>query len=101
MSLVIADGLSLAYGRKVLLDEECFALGPTDRVGLVGPNGTGKSTLMKILAGEKGPDDGELHFMRGARVGYLPQELQGLPDGPLVEAVLAQVPGRTRLEEEI
>jgi ATP-binding cassette subfamily F protein 3 len=101
MSLVIADGLSLAYGSRVLLEDECFAIGPTDRIGLVGPNGTGKSTLMKILDGAKAPDDGELHFMRGARVGYLPQDLTSLPEGPLVDAVMAQVPGRTRLEEEL
>jgi ATP-binding cassette subfamily F protein 3 len=101
MSLVIAQDLSLAYGRKVLLEDESFAIGPSDRIGLVGPNGTGKSTLMKILVGEKTPDDGDLQFMRGIRVGYLPQELTGLPDGPLVDSVLAQVPGRTRLEEEI
>lgn len=101
MSLVIADGVSLAYGRKVLLDDESFAISPADRIGLIGPNGSGKSTLMKILVGQKVPDDGELHVMRGARVGYLPQELTHLFDGPLVDAVLAQVPGRTRLDEEV
>jgi ATP-binding cassette subfamily F protein 3 len=101
MSLVIADGLSLAYGRKVLLEDECFALSPRDRIGLVGPNGSGKSSLMKILSGQKAPDSGELHFMRGARVGYLPQELTSLPEGPLVDSVMAQVPGRTRLDEEL
>jgi ATP-binding cassette subfamily F protein 3 len=101
MSLVIARDLSLAYGARTLLDEESFAIGPTDRIGLVGPNGTGKSTLLKILAGVKAPDSGEIQLMRKARAGYLPQELTSLPEGPLVEAVLAAVPGRTGLEESL
>jgi len=100
MSLLMVQELSLRYGPKIILDDESFALAPDDRVGLVGPNGTGKSTLLKILAGAQAADTGELQWMRGARVGYLAQELGGLPDGPLVEAVLSQVPGRTRLQEE-
>ena len=56
MSLVIVQDLALAYGKKTLFDEEAFTIGPTDRVGLVGANGTGKSTLLKILAGQLTPD---------------------------------------------
>jgi ATP-binding cassette subfamily F protein 3 len=101
MALVTADGLSLAFGKKVLLDDVSFALGRSDRLGLVGPNGTGKSTLLKILAGERPPDDGELHFARGVRVGYLPQDILSLPPGNLVESVLSTVPGRIRLEQDL
>jgi ATP-binding cassette subfamily F protein 3 len=98
MSLVAGNAISLAYGPKVLLDEETFAIGPQDRIGLVGANGTGKSSLMRILAGQLSPDSGALVFRRGARVGYLPQDVAALPDLPLVEAVLATVPGRAELE---
>ncbi|ABS25087.1 ABC-F family ATP-binding cassette domain-containing protein [Anaeromyxobacter sp. Fw109-5] len=98
MSLAAGNAISLAYGPKVLLDEETFAIGPQDRIGLVGANGTGKSSLMRILAGQLSPDSGELVFRRGARVGYLPQDVAALPDLPLVEAVLATVPGRAELE---
>src|SRR5512138_2460748 len=100
MSLVAARDLHLAYGPKVLLDRAAFAIGPHDRIGLVGANGTGKSSLMKILSGQLAPDSGELTFRRGARVGYLPQDVAALPALPLVDAVLASVPGRTALEEE-
>ncbi|WP_242394301.1 ABC-F family ATP-binding cassette domain-containing protein [Anaeromyxobacter oryzisoli] len=101
MSLVAATELSLAYGPKILLDRAAFAIGPHDRIGLVGANGTGKSTLMRILAGQLAPDAGELTFRRGARVGYLPQDVAALPDLPLVEAVLASVPGRSALEDRL
>jgi len=101
MSLVVASGLSLAHGPKVLLDEEGLAIGPQDRVGLVGANGTGKSTLLKILAGALEPDAGTLTWRRGARAGYLPQDVSELPDLPLLDAVLATVPGRTALEARV
>jgi len=101
MSLVSANDLSLAYGPKILLDRASFAIGPHDRIGLVGANGTGKSSLMKILTGQVQPDGGSLVFRRGARTGYLPQDVAELPDLPLVEAVLATVPGRSALEERL
>jgi ATP-binding cassette subfamily F protein 3 len=101
MSLVAATGLSLAYGEKVLLGDAALAVGAHDRIGLVGANGTGKSSLMKILAGQLAPDAGTLVFRRGARAGYLPQDVAALPDLPLVDAVLASVPGRTALDERL
>jgi ATP-binding cassette subfamily F protein 3 len=101
VSLVAASDLSLAFGPKVVLDRASFTIGPRDRIGLVGANGTGKSSLMRILAGAVHPDSGELSFRRGARAGYLPQDVAELADLPLVEAVLSTVPGRTALEARL
>ncbi|HUL60848.1 MAG TPA: ATP-binding cassette domain-containing protein, partial [Anaeromyxobacteraceae bacterium] len=101
MSLVAASRLSLAYGPRTVLAGAAFSIGPRDRIGLVGPNGTGKSSLMKILAGQLAADSGELSWRRGARAGYLPQDVSALPGGPLVEAVLSSVPGRAALEERL
>ena len=101
MSLVIAQDISLAYGKKVLFDEDNFTLGPRDRVGLVGANGTGKSSLMKIIAGAAQPDGGTVQYSRRARAGYLPQEIAGLPEGTVVEAVMSTVPGRDSLESRL
>jgi len=98
MSLVTASGLGLAFGPDVLFEGASFTLAPRDRVGLIGANGTGKSTLLRILAGERHPDSGTLTWRRGARAAYLPQDVATLPDGPLVETVLASVPGRGALE---
>ncbi|HLT31327.1 MAG TPA: ABC-F family ATP-binding cassette domain-containing protein, partial [Myxococcaceae bacterium] len=101
MSLVNAHALHLSYGRKVLLEDASFAIGPTDRVGLVGANGTGKSTLMKILAGTLEPDAGKLSYRRHARIGYLPQDISQAPEGQLLDAVMASVPGRETLEARL
>ena len=101
MSLLHARGISIRFGPRVLLEDASFALGPHDRVGLIGPNGSGKSTLMKILAGAVEPDAGSVQLVRRARAAYLPQELSELPPGPLIDGVLASVPGRAWLEGRI
>ncbi len=101
MSLLIVQDLSLSYGKKALFDGASFSIGPNDRIGLVGANGTGKSTLLKILVGEVTPDKVQLTWRRRARWGYLPQDLQSLPAGSLVESVLSTVPGRDTLEERL
>src|SRR5512137_1190257 len=101
MSLVSARDLSLAFGADALFEGASFAIGPHDRIGLVGPNGTGKSSLLRILAGERAPDTGTLVFRRGARVGYLPQDVSSLPEGSVVQAVLSSVPGRDALEARL
>jgi ATP-binding cassette subfamily F protein 3 len=101
MSLVVASHLSLAYGPKTILRDAGLSIGPTDRIGLVGANGTGKSTLLKILAGALQPDTGDLTWRRGARAAYLPQDVAELPPGTLVESVLAAVPGRGALEDRL
>ncbi len=98
MSLVVVQDLSLSYGKKVLFEDTSFAIGAQDRVGLVGANGTGKSTLLKLLVGQQAPDRGAIRLMSKARHGYLPQELSGLPTGTVVDSVLCAVPGRETLE---
>jgi ATP-binding cassette, subfamily F, member 3 len=101
VSLLVASGLALAHGPKVLFDGAGFSVGPHDRIGLLGANGTGKSTLLRIVAGDVTPDDGALTWRRGTRVGYLPQDVAALPAGTVLESVLAAVPGRASLEERL
>ncbi len=67
-------GAGKRFGPKVLFDDVNWLIGPKDRIGLVGANGTGKSTLMKIIAGLEQTDSGELSRMRNMRIGYLPQD---------------------------
>ena len=101
MSLLTATELAIAFGGKVILDGASFAVQPGERLGLVGPNGSGKSTILRILAGEREADDGEVGFARGVRVGYLPQDILGLPAGTLVESVRSAVPGRDALAASV
>jgi len=75
-SLISAQDLRLAYGRQRLLDGVSMTVAPGEKVGLVGRNGCGKTSLFKILAGESEADSGEVSRRRGLRVGYLPQEFE-------------------------
>ncbi|MCX6614357.1 MAG: ATP-binding cassette domain-containing protein, partial [Acidobacteria bacterium] len=62
------------FGPKVLFDDVNWLIGPKDRIGLVGANGTGKSTLLKIIADLEQVDSGDISRMRNMRLGYLPQD---------------------------
>ena len=74
MALITLQDAQLAFGHVALLDHTDFALESQERVGLIGRNGTGKSSLLKILAGLEKPDDGTLQTQTGLRVAYVPQE---------------------------
>ena len=75
-SLLSAQELCLAYGRQSLLNGVSLTVAPGEKVGLVGRNGCGTTSLLKILAGENEADSGEISRRRGLRVGYLPQEFE-------------------------
>jgi len=75
MPLLTLKDIHLAYGPTVLLDKEAMVIDAGDRIGLLGRNGAGKSSLLKILCGENKPDAGECWLQPGCRVAYLDQEL--------------------------
>jgi ATP-binding cassette subfamily F protein uup len=74
--LLSANELRLSYGYQTLLDGVTLAVSAGEKVGLVGRNGCGKTSLLKILTGQQQADDGDLSLRRGIRVGYLPQEFE-------------------------
>ncbi|MCH2241884.1 MAG: ATP-binding cassette domain-containing protein [Aquabacterium sp.] len=74
MALLTLNDVSLAFGHVPLLDHAAFSLEAGERVGLIGRNGTGKSSLLKILGGLERPDDGEVRLQQGTRVAFVPQE---------------------------
>lgn len=76
MNLLSVDNLSKAFTEKWLFNGISFGIAKGEKVALVGANGTGKTTLLKTIAGTVKPDSGELKMAKGCNVGYLPQEPQ-------------------------
>ena len=74
MALISLQRAQLAFGHVPLLDHTDFSLESGERVGLIGRNGTGKSSLLKILAGCDKVDDGDISVQNGVRIAYVPQE---------------------------
>jgi ATP-binding cassette, subfamily F, member 3 len=74
------------FSTKVLFDEASAHLRPQTRVGLVGPNGTGKTTLFKMILGEESPDTGTIRKRPRLRIGYLPQELETITGKTALDA---------------
>ncbi|HEY9026531.1 MAG TPA: ATP-binding cassette domain-containing protein [Burkholderiaceae bacterium] len=87
MALLTLSNAHLAFGHVALLDGAEFALETAERVALIGRNGTGKSSLLKILAGLDKPDDGLLQVERGLRRTYVPQEPLFAPGITVFDAV--------------
>jgi ATP-binding cassette subfamily F protein uup len=87
MAVLTLTNAHLAYGHVALLDGAALSLDPGERVGLIGRNGAGKSSLLKILAGLERPDDGLLQVQQGLRRHYVPQEPQFEPGHTVFEAV--------------
>ncbi|MEK7788331.1 MAG: ATP-binding cassette domain-containing protein, partial [Planctomycetota bacterium] len=72
--MIRLDNVSLAFGSRAILDNVSLQIRRNDRIGLIGPNGTGKSTLFKLICRLTEPSEGDLVFAKDASIGYLPQE---------------------------
>ncbi len=89
MALLTLSNAQLAFGHVPLLDHADFALESQERVGLIGRNGAGKSSLLKILGGLEKPDDGLLQLQQSLQVAYVAQEPQLESQHTIFEAVRA------------
>jgi len=90
--LLTAQNISKTYMERRVLDNVSFFLGEGDKVGVIGVNGTGKSTLLRILAGAEEPDCGQMIRTNGIRVSYLPQIPAFDEKGTVLQQVLAHLP---------
>ena len=81
------EGLSKSIGDLLLLKDISFSIEEGDKAGLIAANGTGKTTLLTILAGEESADSGSYKFMPGKKIGYLPQEPVFDPGKNILEAI--------------
>jgi ATP-binding cassette subfamily F protein 3 len=100
MALLQLRGVVKGYGARTILEGLDFDVEPGARVGVIGPNGGGKSTLMRILAGLEEPDAGEAAQRRGLTVAYLPQQVEG-DERSALETVRAARPDLDELDHEL
>lgn len=73
MNIINIEHISKIYGEKTIFDDASFGIQEGDRIGIVGINGTGKSTLLKMIAGEATPDSGQIIRQNGLKIAYVPQ----------------------------
>jgi ATP-binding cassette subfamily F protein 3 len=85
--MISIDNLSKSFGGRLLLDGVSFKINSKERVGLVGRNGHGKSTLFRIIVGEEGTDDGTITMPKGYRIGYVQQTILFTEDTVLAEGM--------------
>ena len=89
MPLLQLSEVSLAYGHVPLLDHADLVIEPGERVGLIGRNGTGKSSLLRIVEGTARADDGTVRLSPGTKLAFVPQEPAFAPGLTIFEAVAA------------
>ena len=99
MALISLLDAQLAFGHTPLLDHADFSLEAGERVGLIGRNGAGKSSMLKILGGLAHPDDGAMHVQQGVRIAYVAQEPQLDADHTVFEATAAGMANVVALRE--
>lgn len=100
MILLSAQNISKTYMERKVLDNVSFYLNEGDKVGIIGINGTGKSTLLRILAGAEEPDSGEIVRTSGIRISYLPQIPEFEDHGSVLDQVMLHLPADLKEAKE-
>lgn len=100
MNLLSAEKISKSYSEKALFSQISLGISEGEKIGLIGVNGTGKSTLLKVIAGIETPDEGKITRVNGLRTGYLPQLPAFEKDGTVLEHVLNELPPAARPDGE-
>jgi ATP-binding cassette subfamily F protein uup len=97
MHILSLELIGKSYGLKPLFENVSLGFDSKDRVGVVGVNGSGKTTFLRIIAGEEQPDTGRVVFAEGVSIGYLPQNPPFDPAQTVLDAVFSASDARTRL----
>ena len=85
MLIITGKDISKAYGTDIIFEDVCFGVNKGDRIGIVGANGTGKTTLLSIIAGETEPTSGSIYIRNDCTTGYLHQQNQFAGNGTVLE----------------
>jgi ATP-binding cassette subfamily F protein uup len=97
MHILSLEAISKSYGLRPLFEQVSLGLDSEDRVGVVGVNGSGKTTFLRLIAGEERPDAGRIVFAEGVSVGYLPQNPPFEAEQTVLDAVFAASDARMKL----
>ncbi|MFN8506743.1 MAG: ABC-F family ATP-binding cassette domain-containing protein [Dehalococcoidia bacterium] len=89
MILVDLNGVGRVYGGRTIWRGLSWSIQDGEKIGLIGPSGGGKSTLLRVLAGTEKPDEGAATFRRGANIAYLPQEYAGESERAAIDELIA------------
>jgi ATP-binding cassette subfamily F protein 3 len=92
MAIITLSGIGKSFGDRDLFDDVSFFINERERVALVGANGTGKTTILRIVCGETAADRGAVHKQPGSTIGYLPQEVDLPGVAPVHLAVMGVTP---------
>ena len=85
MNIINIEHIGKVFGEKEIFADASFGVQQGDKIGIVGINGTGKSTLLRMIAGDEKPDEGQIVRQNGLKIAYVPQN-PVFPDGADVRA---------------
>ena len=99
--MISINSLTVAYGGFTLLDDINFHISENDKIGLVGKNGAGKSTVLKLICGLQSPTSGRVAVPSGVRIGYLPQIMEHHKGKSVIDEAMTAFADMFRMEDEI
>ena len=90
--MISINSLTVAYGGFTLLDDISFHISENDKIGLVGKNGAGKSTILKLVCGLQKPTSGKIEMPSDLRIGYLPQIMEHHKGKSVIDEAMTAFP---------
>lgn len=98
-NILSVENLTKSYGDRMLFADITFGVDEGDKIGVVARNGTGKTTMLRIIAGDESADSGSVVCRNGLRIGYLPQEPHFAPGATVRSAAMEALPQTSRIDD--
>lgn len=98
-NLLSVENLTKSYGDRMLFADITFGVDEGDKIGIVARNGTGKTTMLRIIAGDESADSGTVVCRNGLRIGYLPQEPRFAPGATVRSAAMEELPQTSHIDD--